>query len=62
MNWTGQSGISDGIGYGVDFEGAARQQLNWLYNDVPRTDEGAFSHRQDQVQLWCIFFFFSFLL
>lgn len=44
-NWTGYA--SD-----VDFEGAARDQLNFLLTVVPRTSDGALSHRNEQVQLW----------
>ena len=36
----------------VDFAGAARDQLNFLMNNVPRTQDGALSHRNEQVQLW----------
>jgi hypothetical protein len=45
-NWTGAGD--------VDYAGAARQQLNWLYNDIPRSNKGAFSHRQSEVQLWYV--------
>lgn len=46
-NWTGQ-GAS-----GVDYAGAATDQLNYLFQDVPKTSDGAISHRADQLQLWC---------
>ncbi|TFY52131.1 hypothetical protein EVG20_g10691, partial [Dentipellis fragilis] len=46
-NWTGQ-GAADGL----DYAGAARDQLDYLWGNVPRTDDGAFSHRVSQVQLW----------
>lgn len=46
-NWTGQ-GISDGL----DYAGAALDQLEFLLLKVPRTHDGAISHRVDQVQLW----------
>lgn len=45
-NWTGHG---DGD---VDFAGAARDQLNFLLTRVPRTSDGAISHRNEQVQLW----------
>ena len=45
-NWTGHA---DGS---VDFAGAARDQLRFLLNDVPKTSDGALSHRNEQVQLW----------
>ena len=48
-NWTGV-GQSDGLDYGT----AARAQLEYLLNDVPRTSDGAISHRADEVQLWCV--------
>ncbi|KAA1476436.1 hypothetical protein DENSPDRAFT_511437 [Dentipellis sp. KUC8613] len=46
-NWTGQ-GAADGL----DYAGAARDQLDYLWGNVPRTDDGALSHRVSQVQLW----------
>lgn len=46
-NWTGQ-GASDGL----DYSGAARDQLEFLFQKVPKTQDGAISHRMDQVQLW----------
>ncbi|ORX39444.1 Six-hairpin glycosidase-like protein [Kockovaella imperatae] len=38
----------NGIGYGD----AAREELDYLLYDVPRTSSGAISHRADQAQLW----------
>ncbi|KAF8129060.1 Six-hairpin glycosidase-like protein [Boletus edulis] len=46
-NWTGQS-ASDGL----DYAGAARDQLQFLFQNAPKTPDGAISHRLDQVQLW----------
>ncbi|KAJ7155952.1 Six-hairpin glycosidase-like protein [Mycena crocata] len=46
-NWTGQ-GSADGL----DYAGAARGQLEYTLNVVPRTKDGAISHRAAQVQLW----------
>ena len=46
-NWTGQ-GQKDGLNYA----GAATDQLNYLFDIAPRTSDGAISHRIDQVQLW----------
>ena len=46
-NWTGQS-ASDGL----DYSGAARDQLEFLLQKAPKTKDGAISHRMDQVQLW----------
>lgn len=45
-NWTGQSG--------QDYAGAARDQLDFLLERVPRTDDGAISHREAEVQLWYV--------
>ncbi|KAF7981515.1 hypothetical protein HWV62_33081 [Athelia sp. TMB] len=47
-NWTGAGG-----GDGLDYAGAAADQLAFLYSaKVPRTSDGAISHRTDQLQLW----------
>ncbi|KAJ7343474.1 Six-hairpin glycosidase-like protein [Mycena albidolilacea] len=46
-NWTGQ-----GSGDGVDYAKAAQSQLEYTLNVVPRTSDGAISHRVAQVQLW----------
>ena len=46
-NWTGQSS-SDRL----DYAGAARDQLAFLFQKAPKTKDGAISHRMDQVQLW----------
>ena len=46
-NWTGR-GAADGL----DYAGAAQEQLEFLLEKVPRTDDGAISHRTEQVQLW----------
>lgn len=37
---------------GLDYAGAARNQLDYLQNVVPHTSDGAISHRVAQVQLW----------
>ncbi|THH32646.1 hypothetical protein EUX98_g1533 [Antrodiella citrinella] len=49
-NWTGQ-GSTDG----VDYAGAAQSQLEYLLTQVPRTSDGAISHRVSEVQLWSDF-------
>jgi hypothetical protein len=49
-NWTGQ-----GQGDGLDYAGAAQDQLNFLFQNVPKTSDGAISHRTEQVQLWSVF-------
>ena len=46
-NWTGQ-GSSDGL----DYAGAAQAQLDYLLEKVPRSSDGAISHRVENVQLW----------
>ncbi|KAF8808899.1 Six-hairpin glycosidase [Phlegmacium glaucopus] len=48
-NWTNQDAGQ------IDYAGAARDQLNFLLQDVPRTSDGAISHRISQVQLWSDF-------
>ena len=51
-NWTGQS-TPDSVNEGVDYATAAKSQLDFLYSDnVPKTSDGAISHRTSQVQLW----------
>jgi hypothetical protein len=43
--WTGQSG--------ADYNSAAQGELTFLYsNSVPKTQDGAWSHRTDKLQLW----------
>jgi hypothetical protein len=49
-NWTGQ-----GQGDGLDYAGAAQDQLDFLFQNVPKTSDGAISHRTEQVQLWLVF-------
>lgn len=49
-NWTGR-GAQDSL----DYAGAAQDQLDYLYNDVPHTSDGAISHRVEQLQLWSDF-------
>lgn len=46
-NWTGK-GVVDGL----DYAGAARDQLDFLFQKAPKSMDGAISHRIDQVQLW----------
>ncbi|KAF9650429.1 hypothetical protein BDM02DRAFT_1433658 [Thelephora ganbajun] len=50
-NWTNQQS-SDGQNYAQ----AIRNQFNYLYT-VPRTSDGAISHRPDQLQLWSDFIY-----
>lgn len=52
-NWTGL-GSSGGDGEEVDYAGAATDQLNYLFEVVPKTSDGAISHRVAQVQLWFV--------
>ncbi len=46
-NWTG-AGSQDN----VDYAGAATDQLEYLLEKVPKTSDGAISHRSEQVALW----------
>ncbi|KAH0835728.1 Six-hairpin glycosidase-like protein [Lanmaoa asiatica] len=46
-NWTGQGTLD-----GLDYSGAAQDQLEFLFQIAPKTQDGAISHRMDQVQLW----------
>lgn len=46
-NWTGAGGQD-----GLDYAGAAEDQLEFLLTKVPQTSDGAISHRTEQVQLW----------
>ena len=45
-NWTSQDAGQ------VDYAGAAKDQLDFLFQVVPMTVDGAISHRVSQVQLW----------
>ena len=46
-NWTGAGAQDD-----VDYAGAAQEQLQFLLTRVPRTSDGAISHRTEEVALW----------
>jgi hypothetical protein len=46
-NWTGQGALD-----GLNYAGAARDQLEYLFQNVSKTSDGAISHRIDQLQLW----------
>ncbi|KAG1856048.1 Six-hairpin glycosidase-like protein [Suillus subalutaceus] len=46
-NWTGQGALD-----GLDYAGAARDQLDYLFQNVSKTSDGAISHIVDQLQLW----------
>lgn len=48
-NWTGQDGGQ------INYGGAAKDQLDFLLQKVPRTSDGAISHRVSMVQLWSDF-------
>ncbi|EPQ50968.1 hypothetical protein GLOTRDRAFT_141133 [Gloeophyllum trabeum ATCC 11539] len=55
-NWTLGPNGGDGKYGGQDYAGAAKDQLDFLLGDqVPKTDDGAISHRTEQVQLWSDF-------
>lgn len=36
----------------LDYAGAAKSQIDYLFTKVPRTSDGAISHRESQLQLW----------
>lgn len=48
-NWTKASRPDEA---GNNYNTPLRQQINYLINDAPRTDDGAISHRSERVQLW----------
>lgn len=48
-NWTKASRPDE---VANDYNTPLQQQLNYILNDAPRTDDGAISHRSEQVQLW----------
>ncbi|RXW12246.1 hypothetical protein EST38_g13610 [Candolleomyces aberdarensis] len=57
-NWTGlaarDSASNSSLNY--DYAAAAKSQLGFLHsNNVPKTSDGAISHRVDQLQLWSDF-------
>jgi len=53
-NWT----AADGADSANDYAGAARRQLEYLLSDVvPKTADGAISHRVSEVQLWSDFMY-----
>lgn len=39
-------------GDGLDYTGAAEDQLNYLFDVVPHTEDGAISHIVKDVELW----------
>lgn len=45
-NWTKQDAGQ------IDYAGAAKDQLDFLLQEVPRTSDGAISHRVSELQLW----------
>ena len=55
-NWTGQDAGQ------IDYAGAAKDQLDYLLLDVPKTSDGAISHRVYEAQLWYVFCLFNTLL
>ncbi|ORY31626.1 hypothetical protein BCR39DRAFT_525995 [Naematelia encephala] len=50
-NWSTNNALWNNVGYGD----AATMELNYLLYDVPRSAQGAISHRADQVQYWADF-------
>ena len=58
-NWTNFQGGGGGGGNGglgqQDYAGAATAQIEYLFGpEVPKTKDGAISHRVSQLQLWCV--------
>ncbi|KZT00107.1 Six-hairpin glycosidase [Laetiporus sulphureus 93-53] len=49
---SGGNGSTNGSGKGVSYAEAAKGQLEYTLEVVPRTSDGAISHRIEQVQLW----------
>ena len=47
-NWTGQDKGQ------VDYDAAARSQVEYLFTAVTKTSDGALSHRVDQLELWYV--------
>jgi hypothetical protein len=48
-NWTQRRGL--------DYAGAATAQVEYLFGpEVPKTSDGAISHRVSQLQLWCVLY------
>ena len=47
-NWSNQDAGQ------INYAGAAKDQLDFLFQDVPRTSDGAISHRVSEVQLWSV--------
>lgn len=55
-NWTKASRPDEA---GNNYNTPLRQQINYLINDAPRTDDGAISHRSERVQLWSDFIYMA---
>jgi len=61
-NWTFSAlgSTTNGAGNGsvsqAEYAAAAEAQLRYLLEVVPRTSDGAISHRANQAQLWCVKF------
>lgn len=51
-NWTGAPEPFAGVDGAVTYARAATEQLQYTLTVVPRTADGAISHRIEQVQLW----------
>jgi len=49
-NWT--RAANGGASRGLDYAGAAKSQIDYLFSAVPRTPDGALSHRVSELQLW----------
>ena len=38
----------------LDYGAAAKSQIDYLFTAVPKTSDGALSHRESQIQLWSV--------
>jgi hypothetical protein len=43
---------ANGASRGLDYAAAAKNQIEYLFSAVPRTSDGALSHRVSELQLW----------
>ncbi|KAG8949857.1 hypothetical protein FRC04_008160 [Tulasnella sp. 424] len=55
-NWTQASRPDEA---GNNYNTPLRQQMDYLLNGAPRTDDGAISHRSERVQLWSDFIYMA---
>ena len=48
-----------GASRGLDYAAAAKSQIDFLFSAVPRTSDGALSHKVSELQLWFASFFYK---